>query len=76
MNQTAKLFNNGGTQAVRLPKAFHFNSDEVLVRREGDRVILTPKLADWDEFFTELSAFDDDFMADRDDSLPQEREPF
>lgn len=36
----AKLFKHGGSQAVRLPKAFRFEGDEVSVRREGDRVIL------------------------------------
>jgi antitoxin VapB len=38
----AKLFTHGGSQAVRLPKAFRFEGDEVTVRREGDRVILEP----------------------------------
>jgi len=38
----AKLFTHGGSQAVRLPKAFRFEGSEVTVRREGDRVILEP----------------------------------
>jgi virulence-associated protein VagC len=38
----AKLFRNGRSQAVRLPKAFRFEGDEVLVRRDGDAVILEP----------------------------------
>ena len=38
----AKLFQNGRSQAVRLPKAFRFKGDEVTVRREGDAVILEP----------------------------------
>ncbi len=38
----AKLFMHGGSQAVRLPKAFRFEGGEVSVRREGDKVILEP----------------------------------
>ena len=39
---TAKLFRNGRSQAVRLPKAFRFDGEEVSIRREGKRVILEP----------------------------------
>jgi len=39
---TAKLFRNGRSQAVRLPKEFRFEGGEVSVRREGDAVILEP----------------------------------
>ncbi|HMJ91124.1 MAG TPA: AbrB/MazE/SpoVT family DNA-binding domain-containing protein [Candidatus Acidoferrum sp.] len=41
--KTAKLFSTGGSQAVRLPKEFRFEGDEVFVEREGDTVILKPK---------------------------------
>lgn len=40
--QRAKLFISGGSQAVRLPKAFRFSGEEVAIRREGDAVILEP----------------------------------
>jgi antitoxin VapB len=39
---TAKLFRNGRSQAVRLPKEFRFEGEEVAIRREGDSVILEP----------------------------------
>ncbi|HLA79580.1 MAG TPA: type II toxin-antitoxin system VapB family antitoxin [Vicinamibacteria bacterium] len=39
---TAKLFRNGRSQAVRLPKEFRFEGDEVSIRREGRRVVLEP----------------------------------
>ena len=42
----AKLFTHGGSQAVRLPKAFRFEGGEVRIRKDGDRVILEPVLAD------------------------------
>lgn len=49
--QKAKLFWNGRSQAVRLPKEFRFDADEVLIRREGDTVILElPKKTHEDEW--------------------------
>lgn len=41
---TAKLFRHGGSQAVRLPKAFRFDGTEVAIERRGNAVVLTPKL--------------------------------
>ncbi len=41
--QTARIFNNGNSQAVRLPKEFRFDEDEVIIRKIGDMVILLPK---------------------------------
>ena len=45
--ETAKVFWSGRSQAVRLPKAFRFESDEVRIRRHGDAVILEPVARDW-----------------------------
>ena len=41
--QTARIFNNGNSQAVRLPKEFRFDEDEVIIKKVGDMVILLPK---------------------------------
>ena len=76
MAQTAKLFQNGQSQAVRLPKAFRFDADEVYIRQEGDDVILSVKKPSWGEVFKQESAFDDDFLLERDNEKPQERELF
>ena len=57
MTATAKLFTHGGSQAVRLPKAFRFEGTEVSVRREGDAVILEPvkvQQESWEEFWARL----------------------
>ena len=71
---TAKIFENGRSQAVRLPKECRFSSDEVLVNKIGDIVILLPKSSNWDSFTAAIDMFSDDFMDDkREDSL-QERE--
>ena len=71
---TAKIFENGRSQAVKLPKECGFSSDEVLVNKIGDIVILLPKSSNWDSFAAAIDMFSYDFMNDkRDDSL-QERE--
>jgi len=76
MYQTAKVFTNGRSQAVRLPKAFRFDTDEVYIRRVGDEVVLSSKKPSWQEFFQQNSAFGDDFLAERDNLPPQDRESF
>ncbi|WP_295390809.1 antitoxin [uncultured Thiodictyon sp.] len=76
MQKTAKLFLNGRSQAVRLPAEFRFEGKEVYIERSGDTVILRPKLAGWDDFFAGPSATPDDFLADRGDIPPQDRDFF
>jgi antitoxin VapB len=51
---TAKVFTTGRSQAVRLPKAFRFNTTEVTIERQGDAVILRPKLQSKDEWWDEM----------------------
>ena len=73
---TAKLFKNGNSQAVRLPMEFRFKGEEVLIYREGGRIILQPKDNNWDEFFLSEQRVSDDFMLDRKDLPPQKRKLF
>lgn len=78
---TAKIFMNGRSQAVRLPAAFRFDTKEVYVRRDpetGD-VILSKRPADWEDFFRQVEAHkkeNADFLIDRHDGPPQERDFF
>ena len=46
--ETAKIFTNGGSQAVRLPKQYRFNSEEVIINRIGNIVMLIPKDDQWE----------------------------
>ena len=70
----AKIFSNGGSQAVRLPKSCRFDQDEVLVNRIGKAVILLPKEDPWAAALQGLSLFTDDFLSGGIDDLPmQER---
>jgi len=73
---TAKVFVTGRSQAVRLPKAFRFNCDEVYIRREGNKVILTPKPKDWHQYFASGKRFSDDCPDQIEDTPPEERESF
>lgn len=79
MPDTAKLFMNGRSQAVRLPREYRFDCSEVYIRKDPDSgdVIISEKPASWDGFFELLNATDvpEDFLVDRDDSPPQERDP-
>ena len=68
--ETAKIFTNGGSQAVRLPKTCRFNDDEVLVNHIGDIVILFPKEDRWQSLLRSLDLFTDDFLAENIQSLP------
>ena len=75
MVETAKVFTNGGSQAVRLPKDFRFDTDEVDVNRIGEIVILVPKENRWAGLLQSLDMFTDDLMkAGRGDLKTEERE--
>lgn len=63
--QQAKLFQNGQSQAVRLPKDFRFEGDSVSIKRVGKAVILLPNNEPWETLFTALDQFSPDFMDER-----------
>lgn len=72
---TAKLFKNGRSQAVRLPRECRFSGEEVAVNKIGDIVMLMPKENKWSGFLNSLALFSEDFMSDGcRDNIPQERE--
>ncbi len=80
MPRTAKLFLNGRSQAVRLPVEFRFEGSEVFIRQDdvtGD-VVLSRRPETWDNFFIlrQEANVPDEFMADRQDEVPQKRELF
>lgn len=72
---TAKLFQNGRSQAVRLPKEYRFEGDEVILKRVGEGVLLLPKNNHWSNLLASLEKFDADFQIERDQpSGQQERD--
>jgi antitoxin VapB len=72
---TARVFENGRSQAVRLPKECRFTDNEVAVNKIGEIVILMPKENKWAGFLSSFTLFSDDFMSDgREQPGVQERE--
>ncbi len=63
--KTAKLFQNGQSQAVRLPKAFRFKGDAVFIKKSGSAVVLIPITNSWDSLIGSLDKFTKDFLTER-----------
>ncbi len=73
--KTAKIFRSGNSQAVRIPKEFQMQGDEVEIERKGEMLLLRPKKRSWDTFSESLQKFTDDFMRDgRNQSQVQARD--
>ena len=75
--KTAKIFVNGQSQAVRLPKDYRFTGDEVGITRVGEVVLLYPKGKEESLFLSSLGGFTDDFYnsieSARSEVLPEHR---
>jgi len=71
--ETAKLFQNGNSQAVRLPKEFRFEGDRVYLKKVGNAVILLPYGAAWQSLVDSLALFSPDFMETRTQPDVEER---
>lgn len=72
--RTAKLFQNGQSQAVRLPKAFRFEGEEVYIKKSGSAVVLIPVANSWDSLIGSLDKFSNDFAGEREQPGQQHRE--
>jgi antitoxin VapB len=68
------LFQNGNSQAVRLPKEYRFKSDRVYLKKMGNAVILLPYGAPWQSLVDSLSLFSSDFMQERAQPPAEQRE--
>ncbi len=74
---TAKLFQNGKSQAVRLPKKYRFPGNKVLIKKLGDMVILSPYSDPWKAWIESLQLFSNDFMETRQQpEQPKREEPY
>lgn len=72
--KTAKLFQNGQSQAVRLPKEFRFEGEEVYIKKTGNVVMLIPTAHSWDSLLGSLDKFTPDYMSERNQPQQQARE--
>ena len=71
---TAKIFVTGRSQAVRIPKEFRFDCDEVYIEQKGKQILLIPKPKTWVTYFLGGNRFSEDFPDRIEDSPPEERE--
>ena len=74
MRRTAKIFMNNRSQAVRLPKDFQFDTQEVYIRKEGSSVVLSPRPTDWASYLKNGPVASEEYMHDVGDLPVQERE--
>lgn len=74
MMDIAKIFENGRSQAVRLPKEFRFSDPEVYIKKMGDMVLLIPKNSIWNIFESSINQFSDDFCQERNQPERQKRD--
>ena len=73
--EVAKVFMNGGSQAVRLPRNCRFQEEEVLVKRIGNVVLLMPPDDPWSTMMEGLDLFTEDFLVDEIEDLALEEGP-
>jgi antitoxin VapB len=73
--ETAKVFWSGRSQAVRLPKAFRFETEEVRIRRHGQAVILEPIATDWAWLDALVAPVDDDFVQAVNEQPEEQKRP-
>lgn len=71
---TAKLFQTGRSQAVRLPLAYRFEGSEVILKRVGDGVLLLPQNNRWSNLLGSLDDFTPDFELEREQPAEQGRD--
>jgi len=75
MQRKAKIFMNNRSQAVRLPKEFQFDVQEVFIRKEGSDIVLSPRPMDWSSYLAIGPVASQSFMESIEDLPVQEREP-
>ncbi len=72
---SSKVFKSGNSQAIRLPKEYRLEEEELYIQKVGNALILFPKQNPWEAFERSLGEFSDDFMAEgRNQPKAQERE--
>jgi len=78
MTMLAKVFQNGRSQAIRIPKEYRVDTSEVFIEKVGDTLVIKPKPENkWDNLFDTLDTVDtSNFLKDREQPLTQEKEIF
>jgi antitoxin VapB len=74
--QTAKVFKNGNSQAIRLPKEFRVEGDEVMIKKINDTILLMPKRYEYSALKTSLEQFEPEFLIDRNQPVEDQKRDF
>jgi antitoxin VapB len=61
---TTKIFKSGNSQAVRIPKEYQLDGEELYINKIGNTIVLFPKNDPWELFKKSLADFSDDYLAD------------
>ncbi|MCM8813904.1 MAG: type II toxin-antitoxin system VapB family antitoxin [Candidatus Omnitrophica bacterium] len=72
--KTAKIFQNGRSQAIRLPKEYQFSGNDVYIKKFNNIVMIFSKTDPWASLVSSLEQFSDDFMDDRNQPSPEKRD--
>jgi len=56
-----KVFQSGNSQAVRLPREFRLNTEEVFITKEGNKIVITPRPENWQGFMQGIGPLSEDF---------------
>ncbi|HAB51804.1 MAG: hypothetical protein A2315_15690 [Ignavibacteria bacterium RIFOXYB2_FULL_35_12] len=72
--ETAKLFDSGNSQAIRLPKKYQIKGKEAYITKVGDAIVIIPMKQKWNLFIGSLDKFSDDFLSDRTQPLLEKRD--
>ena len=75
MEDLAKVFVSGNSQAVRLPKKYRTDQKEFIIRKAGSSLILIPKGDQWSSFKESLNEFSEDFLEDGRNQPPMQERP-
>lgn len=63
--ETAKVFDSGNSQAIRIPKKYKLKGKEAYITKIGDAIVILPIKQKWNTLITSLDKFSDDFMSER-----------
>ena len=72
--EKTKIFKSGNSQAIRLPKKFRLEGEEVFIKKIGDALLILPQNSAWNSMVESLKNFSDDFMSSRDQLPVEQRE--
>lgn len=71
--ETAKVFDSGNSQAIRIPKKFKLKGKEAYITKIGDAIVILPMKQKWNSLIGSLDKFSDDFMEERNQGILEER---